>query len=394
MRRIYLDHAATTPMPSRVREAYVAALGIVGNPASTHEDGQRASLALEDARRTIAQWLDAEPVEVTLTSGGTESINLAVKGCYWGRQQDRSRPIIMLSTAEHHATLEAAQWLETHEGAHIVWLPVDETGALRPKVLADALSAHDPEDVALVTFLWANNEVGTVSPVTELTSIAQAHGIPVHVDAVAAFGQVPVSLRNSGATLMSVSAHKVGGPVGVGALAISRKTQLESLHHGGSHQRGRSGTQDVAGAVAFAEALNLLDPLEEHAEALRTRRDELIATIRRVVPEATLRGAAPSSGSRLPGNVHVTFPGCQGDSMLFLLDAHGISVSVGSACQAGVQETSHVLLAMGIPEHDAIGALRLTVAADTGIDEINRVGAVLPDVYAQAKAAGIVSTSV
>lgn len=392
MTRSYLDHAATSPMPAEVLESYIQALKLTGNPASTHTDGQHASVLLEQARRDVARWLGAEPVEVTFTSGGTESINLALKGMFWERQVDRARPIVMLSRAEHHASIDAATWLQDHEGAHLVWLDVDETGALRPETLYRALHEVDPDEVALVTFLWANNEVGTVSPVQELCAIAAHYEIPVHVDAVAALGQVPVSLHDSGATMVSISAHKVGGPVGVGALALSRHATLQPLIHGGSQQRARSGTQNVAGCVAFAAALRHIGDLQVHADVLRNKRDRLINEVRRVVPHAVLRGADPQSTERLPANAHFTFPGCQGDSLLFLLDMRGVSVSVGSACQAGVQEISHVLLAMGLSEEEAIGSLRMTLAVQTTDDEIDAFIAALPEAVADAQAAGIVST--
>lgn len=378
-------------MPQAVLDAYVKALASSGNAASTHADGQRASVDLEEARRTIASWLGAEPVEVTLTSGGTESINLALKGCFWKRQEDRPRPMIMLTTAEHHATIDTAEWLQAHEGAELVWLPVDEEGTLQPETLREALSTVDADRIALLTFLWANNEVGTISPASELTAIARDAGIPVHIDAVAALGQIPVSLSDTGASFISVSAHKVGGPVGVGALAIARDAHLEPLIHGGSQQRARSGTQNVAGAIAFAAALNHLVSVNEQAALLRTARDTLIDGIRQAVPNAVLRGADPASARRLPGNAHFTFPGCQGDSLLFLLDMQGISVSVGSACQAGVQETSHVLLAMGLPEHEAIGSIRMTVSAATTLDDIDALKVALPRAYEDARAAGLVS---
>lgn len=392
MLRSYLDHAATSPMPPSVREAYVEALSEVGNPASVHADGQLAGAKLEGARYRVAHALGAEPVEVTFTSGGTESINLALKGTWWAQQTvSSSRNTIMLPATEHHATIDAAEWLRDHEGAHLEWLDVDRDGSLNPATLSQAIERVGSESVALITFLLANNEVGTISDVTALCGIAREHQIPVHVDAVSALGQVPLDLHAFGADLMSVSAHKIGGPVGIGALAISRSTKLEPLMHGGNQQRARSGTQNVAGAVAFQAALDHIGDVTNHASILRLKRDKLIRNILDVVPEAVLRGAEPSNiETRLAGNAHFTFPGCQGDSLLYLLDAQGISVSVGSACQAGVQEISHVLLAMGIPEHEAIGSLRMTLSADTTNEEIDALIRALPDAYAQAKRAGIV----
>ena len=375
-------------MPEPVRDAYVAALARVGNPASVHSHGQASGVMLEDARRAVADALGAEPVETTFTSGGTESINLALKGMFWAGRA-RGRSVILLTRAEHHATIDAAEWLERHEGATLVWLEVTPTGALAPETLRATIDEVGANSIALITFLLANNEVGTVSDAAALCEVANAHGIPVHIDAVAALGQIPLRFNDWGAQLMSVSAHKVGGPVGVGALAIARSVEPEALLHGGSQQRARSGTQNVAGAVAFQAALHHIGDTETHARALRTLRDRLVERVREAVPEAVLRGAAPA-GDRLPGNAHFTFPGTQGDSLLYLLDSRGISVSVGSACQAGVQEVSHVLLAMGLPEEEAIGSLRMTLSAETTTTDIDAFIEALPEAYAHALNAGLV----
>ena len=389
VQRSYLDHAATSPMPEAVRDAYVAALTRVGNPASVHAHGQDSGVMLEDARRTIADSLGAEPVEITLTSGGTESINLALKGMFWAGQR-AARSVIMLTRAEHHATIDAAEWLERHEGAELVWLDVTPDGSLAPATLRAAIEQVGAERVALITFLLANNEVGTVSDAKALCAVANEHEISVHIDAVAALGQVPLCFGEWGAHLMSVSAHKIGGPVGVGALAIGRGVEPEALLHGGSQQRARSGTQNVAGAVAFQAALEHIGDVAAHSELLRVLRDDLIERVRTAVPEAVLRGADPRSPARLPGNAHFTFPGTQGDSLLYLLDSRGVSVSVGSACQAGVQETSHVLLAMGLPESEAIGSLRMTLSAETTRADIDALIEALPEAYRNALSAGLV----
>ena len=391
---VYLDHAATSPMPPAVREVYIAALTETGNPASTHGHGQRASDALEAARERIAAALGRDTAELVLTSGGTESINLALKGGYWARQREASRPVILVADGEHHATIEAAEWLRDHEGAQVHWLPIDHEGRLHPDTLRAALTEYGPSQVALISVLWANNEVGTVQPVTELTRIAQEAGVPIHLDAVAALGQVPLTAPRP--TFMSVSAHKIGGPVGVGALVVDRSAVVDALFHGGSQQRGRSGTQDVAGARAFAAALELAVDAEgvpdQHRVAHMTAlRDRLIAGIRAVDSTAVLRGANPAQhDERLPGSVHFTFPGCQGDSLVFLLDAAGVSVSVGSACRAGVAELSHVLLAMGIPEGEAAGALRLTLGPDTTERDIDTFLDALPEALTRARVAGLV----
>jgi cysteine desulfurase len=372
---IYLDYAATAPMPSDVRAAYANALGLVGNPSSIHSQGQDAKRALEEAREQVAASLGADRVEVTFTGGGTESVNLAIKGMFWSRAP---RTKIVVPLGEHHATIEAVEWLEQHEGAVVEWIPVDAVG----RVDLGALEAALGDDVALVTMLMANNEIGTIQPVAEVVALAAAHGIPVHVDAIAAYGYLPIDVHALGVAALSVSAHKIGGPVGIGALVIARSTQLTPLVHGGSQQRGRSGTQDAAGAVAFGAAAS-----RPHAD-IAPLRDRLIAGVTRALPEAVLRGD-PDRAGRLPGNAHFTFPGCEGDSLLFLLDAAGFSVSTGSACQAGVPEASHVLLALGLDEPTARGALRFTVGEGTTVHEIDALVAALPEAVRKAQLAGL-----
>lgn len=382
---IYLDHAATTPLLPEVLAAYTEALQVVGNPSSIHSQGQAASRMLEEARERIAAAVGCDPIEVVLTSGGTEAVNTAVKGIFWARAASGSRRILFPG-GEHHATLDTVTWLASSAGAELVELPVTADAVLQPAVLGAALRDGD---AALVTTLWANNEVGTIQDVPALAAVAREAGVPVHADAVAAFGSVPVDFRTSGLAAMSVSAHKVGGPVGVGALVLGRTTASQALVHGGGQQRGiRSGTQDVAGAVAFGIAAELaVTRLAENAARLTALRDRLVAGVLERVPSATLRGAAPGPG-RLPGNAHFTFDGCDGDSLLFLLDRAGIAVSTGSACQAGVAEISHVLLAMGLPEETARGALRFTLGSSTTESDVDEVLEVLPEVVVRARRAG------
>ncbi|MGN6407348.1 MAG: cysteine desulfurase family protein [Curtobacterium sp.] len=378
---VYLDHAATTPILPEALAAFTAALGTVGNPSSIHSAGQQAKMLLEDGRAAVADSLDADPVEVVFTSGGTESINLAVKGMFWARQQDRPRPRIVVPGGEHHATVDTVEWLERHEGAVVDVVPLDAQG--RVDLVALEARLADATDVALVTFLWANNEVGTIAPVSRIVELAHAAGVPVHSDAVAAYGQVPVSFGASGLDALSVSAHKIGGPVGIGALVLGRRATVEPLIHGGGQQRQvRSGTQDAPAAAAFGVAASM-----PHAD-VRALRDRLVAGVRAAVPTAVLMG---DPVDRLPGNAHFTVPGCEGDSLLFLLDAAGVAVSTGSACQAGVPEASHVLLAMGLSEQDARGALRITLGHTTTDADVDAFLAALPDAVARAGAAGMAS---
>ncbi len=399
---IYLDYAATAPIRPEVLRAYTQALGIVGNPSSIHGAGQAARALLEDGREQIAASLGADAVEVVLTGGGTEAINLGIKGLFWARNPSRaeerplsgrvskplSRPRILVPMAEHHATIDSVEWLAAHEGAILDWIEVDALGRIRLDSLDAALAAGGDE-VALVTAIWANNEVGTIQPVAEIVAAAARYGVPVHLDAIAAYGSVPIDFRASGAAALSVSAHKIGGPVGVGALLVARGATVEPLLHGGNQQRARSGTQDAAGAAAFGVAASLL--AEERRQRGRvlpvaTLRDRLVHGIQSTVPGATLRGDPDPTG-RLPGNAHFTFEGCEGDSLLYLLDVAGFAVSTGSACQAGVPEASHVLLAMG-HSADARGALRFTLGHDTTEAEVDALLAVLPSVVEQARAAG------
>jgi cysteine desulfurase len=377
---IYLDHAATTPLLPAVREAWVEALGLVGNPSSIHGDGQNARRMLEESREAIAASLGCDAIEVVLTSGGTESVNLGIKGLFWAAiAADPRRRRILVPCGEHHATIDTVEWLERQEGAVIEWLPIDELGRVRRAAVEAALAEHD--DVALLTMLWANNEVGTIQPVVELAAVAAGHGVPVHADAVGAWRHVPLDFASSGLAALSVSAHKIGGPLGMGALVVSRTADLVPLVHGGGQQRRlRSGTQDAPAARAFAVAAQ--HPIAD-TSALR---DRLIAGVRAAVPSAILRG---DPVDRLEGNAHFTFPGCEGDSLLLLLDAAGISVSTGSACQAGVAEPSHVLIGMGLSEEEARGALRFTLGSTSTDADVDALLAALPAAHEGASRAGL-----
>lgn len=407
---IYLDHAATSPMPPAVRSAYLSALEVVGNPSSIHSAGQRARALVDDARSRIAATLGVDPIELTFTGGGTEAVNLAIKGLYWMRRSGAlpagsaaaAAPArILVPRTEHHAALDAVEWLAAHEGAELRWLEVDALGALRLDDLADALG--DGAGVALLTMLAANNEVGTLQPVAEAAALAAAVGVPVHVDAIAAYGQVALSPLPHGVSAVSISAHKVGGPVGVGALVLRRGAEVVPLLHGGSQQRGRSGTMDAAGAEAFAVAAELAHAeLAERAQRKRMLRARLAEGIRNRVPQAVLRGAAGAAAVEtdparaaaldalaLPGTLHLTVPDAEGDSLLMLLDAAGIAVSTGSACQAGVPEPSHVLLAMGLTESEARGALRITLGPSTTEADVDALLDALPTAVERAQAAGL-----
>lgn len=370
-RRVYLDHAATTPMTDVAVEALTTQLREVGNASSLHAAGRRARRVVEESRETIAQALGCRPGEVVFTSGGTEADNLALKGLYWARRdQDERRTRILGTAVEHHAVLDPLVWLAEHEQAEVELLTVDGEGRLDLAALRASIE-HDPASVALITVMWANNEVGTLQPIADVVALAGQHGIPVHSDAVQAVGAVPVDFAASGVDAMAVSGHKVGGPQGVGALVVRREVSLTPLLHGGGQERDvRSGTLDVPAIAGFAAAVEQAVKVQtEHAARLTGLRDRLVAEIARVVPDAILNGAA----DRLPGNVHLSFPGCEGDSLLMLLDARGIECSTGSACSAGVPQPSHVLIAMGHTDDEARSSLRFSfghTSVDADVDAV------------------------
>jgi cysteine desulfurase len=386
---VYLDHAATTPIAAEALAALTRELSRTGNPSSLHGSGRRARRSVEDARETLAAAAGAHPSEVIFTSGGTEADNLAVKGLYWSRlAENPRRRRILCSAVEHHAVLDTVEWLERHEGAEISWLPVNQDGVLDLEALQAELQ-REPESIALVTVMWANNEVGSIQPVHRVVELAHAAGVPVHSDGVQAFGSVPVDFRASGLDAMSISGHKIGGPVGVGALILGRSVKLTPVQHGGGQERDvRSGTLDTASIAAFAAAADsAAKNLEAEAARISGLRDRLIAGVRDAVPAAVLRG--PEGEGRLPGNAHFTFPGCEGDSLLFLLDLAGVESSTGSACTAGVPRPSHVLLAMGLDEETARGAQRFTLGHPSTDADVDALLAALPGAYARARQAGM-----
>ena len=395
---VYLDHAATTPMVPAAVEAMTAHLADVGNASSLHASGRRARRVVEESRETIAQAIGCRPGEVVFTSGGTEADNLAVKGLYWSRRAgDPTRRRILSSSVEHHAVLDPLHWLTDHEDADLELLPVDGRGRLDVDALAASI-ARDPASVALVSVMWANNEVGTIQPIAEVVVLAAAHGIPVHTDAVQALGAVPVDFAASGVDAMTISGHKVGGPLGVGALVVRREIELTALVHGGGQERDvRSGTLDVPAVAGFAAAVEVaVKEQADHAARLSALQRRLVDAVRSAVPDAVLNGVStPSTGSgtnetegdRLPGNVHFSFPGCEGDSLLMLLDARGIECSTGSACSAGVPQPSHVLLAMGRDADAARSSLRFSLGHTSTEADVDAVAAALRPCVERARAA-------
>ncbi|MGV9247409.1 cysteine desulfurase family protein [Streptomyces sp. NPDC003710] len=384
----YLDHAATTPMLPEAAEALTAQLVATGNASSLHASGRRARRTVEEARETLAEALGARPSEVVFTSGGTEADNLAVKGLYWARRgADPARTRVLSSPVEHHAVLDAVHWLGEHEGATVEYLPVDSYGRVSPEVLREAI-ARNPGDVALATVMWANNEIGTVMPVRELADVAGEFDVPLHADAVQAFGQVPVDFEASGLAAMTVSGHKIGGPYGIGALVLGREySPVPVLHGGGQERHVRSGTLDVPAIASFAVAGRLAaEQREWFAREIGALRDALIGAVRTAVPDAILGG---DPVHRLPANAHFTFPGCEGDSLLLLLDAQGIECSTGSACTAGVAQPSHVLLATGADADLARGTLRFSLGHTSTEADVEAVAKAIGPVVERARSAGL-----
>lgn len=384
----YLDHAATTPMLPEAIEAMTAQLTVTGNASSLHAAGRRARRAVEEARETLADSLGARPSEIVLTSGGTEADNLAVKGLYWARRDaDPARVRVLAGPVEHHAVLDAVHWLGEHEGATVEYLPVDRYGRVHPEALREAI-ARNPADVALATVMWANNEIGTVMPVRELAAVAAEYGIPLHADAVQAVGQLPVGFADSGLAAMTVSGHKIGGPYGIGALLLGREwTPVPVLHGGGQERHVRSGTLDAPAVVAFSVAARIATARQDwFATEIGALRDDLIDGVRQAVPDAVLGG---DPVDRLPANAHFAFPGCEGDSLLLLLDAQGIECSTGSACTAGIAQPSHVLLATGTDPDLARGTLRFSLGHTSTQADVDAVTKAIGPAVERARSAGL-----
>ena len=386
----YLDHAATTPMLPEAAAAVAEAQRHAGNPSSLHASGRRARRTVEESRERIAAAIGARPYEVVFTAGGTEGDNLAVKGIFWGRRAaDPRRRRVLASAVEHHAVLDAVEWLRRHEGAEVTWLPVDGAGRVHPETLRAAL-ADAGDSAALVSVMWANNEVGTVQPVRALAAVAAGFGVPFHTDAVQAVGALPVDVADAGVDALTLTGHKLGGPLGAGALVLGRDVPCTPLLHGGGQERDvRSGTLHAPGIVGLAvatEAAVAARPVV--AARVAALRDELVAGVRARVPDAVLSGDA---GDRLPGNAHFTFPGCEGDSLLMLLDARGIECSTGSACSAGVARPSHVLTAMGADPEHARGSLRFSLGHTSRRADVEALLDALPGVVERARRAGLTS---
>ena len=386
----YLDHAATTPMLPDAVDRMSELLGQVGNASSLHATGRRARRIVEESRERVADALNARPSEVVFTSGGTESDNLAVKGLFWSRRTaDATRRRVLVTAVEHHAVLDPAVWLAEYDEAELALVPVDALGRTSPEALRQAID-EDPSSVAMVSAMWANNEVGTVSAIADLAEVARSYDIPLHTDAVQAVGALPVDFAASGASALTLTGHKLGGPVGVGALLLGRDVECAPLLHGGGQERDvRSGTLDVPAIAAFALAVEIaVAEQAKRSEWLAAMRDDLIRQVLAVVPDAQLNGDPDSAPeSRLPGNAHFSFPGCEGDALLMLLDAQGVECSTGSACSAGVARPSHVLIAMGHDEERAKSSLRFTLGHTSTSADVDALVAAIGPAVERARSA-------
>jgi cysteine desulfurase len=385
----YLDHAATTNLLPEVKSLLVEQLGVAANPSSLHESGRKARQQVEEARERIAKVLQVRPSEIFFTAGGTESDNIAIKGLHWARQKDADRPIILISSVEHHAVLDPAQWLADRGDAVLQLIPVDVQGRIDLKWLAEKL-AEVGSKVSLISVMWANNEVGTVQPIAEVVELAAQYEIPVHSDAVQALGTLPINLTEVPIAAFSASGHKIGALHGTGFLMLRTGIKVEQLQHGGNQERDvRSGTINAAGAQALALAVELAAARQPvYAKRVAELRNELVARVKAAVPDAIYNG---DPANRLPGNAHFSFLGAEGDAMLMLLDAQGVQVSTGSACSVGIPQPSHVLIAMGLDPVSAKSSLRFSLGASSSTADIDELITALPDAVARARRAGMVS---
>jgi cysteine desulfurase len=372
---VYLDHAATTPMADAAIAAMTSSLSKIGNPSSLHTQGRATRKDVEDAREVIAKAVGALPSEIIFTGSGTEADNAAIKGLFWRS----GKKVIVISAVEHHAVLDPARWLVEHEGAELIEIPVTKTGLIDLGFLKDLIAKRGIE-IALISVMHSNNETGVIQPVAEVVKIAG--DIPVHTDAVQSFTKTPLSYKDLGVMSMALSAHKVGGPLGIGVLVLRRAFEIPALLHGGGQEREiRSGTLNAPSIVAFAAAVESSDYDSERVSALR---DRFESGLRASVPDAYINGV---DAPRLPGITNVTFPGTQSDSLLLLMDSEKVSCSTGAACSAGVHRPSHVLLAMGHTEVTAQSSLRFSCGATSTESDIDFALSVLPTVINRGRAA-------
>jgi len=387
MSRIYLDHAATTPMIPEAVEAMTRELTRVGNASSLHASGRSARRIVEESREVIAALVGAKPAEVIFTAGGTESDNLAIKGAFCSGVESGRRRLVT-STVEHHAVLDSVAWLGRSDSADVSYVPVDSAGRLDMAAVNGTVGS----DTALVSIMWANNEVGTLQPVRQIAELSAGRGAISHSDAVQAVGHIEVDFGASELDLLSFTAHKLGGPYGIGVLLARRELKLAPILHGGGQERDvRSGTLDVAATAGFAAALEVVIKnrvREEHR--IRQLRRELVSSVLATVPWA-IRYGPSTEEDHLPGIASIGFPGCSADAILMLLDAAGIDCSTGAACSAGVSQPSHVLIAMGCSEAEARSVLRFSLGHSSTLADVRALVSALPEAVRRAKAAAAVA---
>jgi cysteine desulfurase len=387
MSRVYLDNAATTPISEVALQAFIEQSRQLGNPSSLHTYGRKVRKDVEEAREKLAGLIGCHSSEIIFTGSGTEANNLAIKGAYWHRNQGgKQRNVIVISAFEHHAVLDPARWLEDFEGAELVEIPVTREGFVNLSELRNViLERHD--EIALISIMHSNNEVGTVQPMDDISKIAQEFKIPLHTDAVQSLGKVPLSFKELGLFAMTISAHKVGGPIGVGALILQKGIDITPILHGGGQERDiRSGTLNAAGIIAFVAATqSAMRDLESNAVKISALRRKLVAAIQAEISDATLNGVL--EGATLPGIANISFPNTESDALLLLFDAEGIACSTGSACSAGVQEASHVLMAMGLSEKEARSSLRFSLGTGNSDSDIEYLQTCIKRVIDRARAA-------
>ena len=387
MPRVYFDNAATTPISEVALQAFIEQSRLVGNASSLHTYGRDVRKAVEEARERIAGLIDSHASEIIFTGSGTEANNLALKGAFWHRNKDGVvRNVIVVSAFEHHAVLDPARWLEDFEGAEVIQVPVTREGFISLEALEEIVrERHD--EIALISIMHSNNEVGTLQPISQVVAIADEFAIPVHSDAVQSLGKVPLSFKELGLFAMTISAHKVGGPIGVGALVLRKGVDITPILHGGGQERDiRSGTLNSAGIVAFSAAVqSAIRDLDTNAAKIRNLRTKLIAALQSEVSDVKLNGVL--EGETLPGIANISFPRTESDSLLLLFDAEGIACSTGSACSAGVQEASHVLMAMGLDEKEARSSLRFSLGTANTDTDIEYLQTCIKRVIDRARAA-------
>ena len=386
MPRVYFDNAATTPINGVALQAFVDQSRELGNPSSLHGYGREVRKNVEEAREKIAALVGCEASEVIFTGSGTEANNLAIKGIYWKRRsENEKRRVIVISSFEHHAVLDPVHWLAQEEGAEVIEVPVTGSGFINIEFLKSAIENRGDE-IALISIIHANNEVGTIQPIAEVVRLAETNSIPVHTDAIQSFGKIPLSFAELGLFAMTISAHKIGGPVGVGALILKRGVDVTPLLHGGGQERDiRSGTINAAAIVAFASAAQTaIRNREKNALYVESLRDALKETIKADIPDAIFNAG---EGDHLPGILNVRFPNTESDSLLLLFDGEGIACSTGSACSAGVQQPSHVLLAMGLSEKEARSSLRFSLGPENSRSDIDYFHTCIKKVIERARAA-------